>query len=263
LAAKNEELENEVALRIDAEAKANAANQAKSDFLSFISHEMRSPLNAIIGFSEELTESLDTADQVEPLEDAKSIRRSAEHLLGLINHLLDLSKIEAGMMTLDLGTFPPLALTTSLIKDLEPLAKKQANALTLSQGGWEGEIVSDAGKLKQVLMNLISNACKFTEKGRVALSIDVADPVESRPSFCIRVADSGIGMSAAQMEGLFQPYQQVASSPSRRHEGTGLGLSISRQLCRLMGGDLTVESQAGQGSTFTVTLPIKIESPEE
>ena len=261
LGAKNDELRSEVQRRTEAEKKAIEANEAKSRFLSFISHEMRSPLNAIIGFSDELTESLEANSRAEDLGDAQAIHRSGKHLLGLINNLLDLSKIEAGKMPLNLETFGPRALIQSLILDLDPLVRKNSNVISLETNGWDGEVHADPTKLKQVVTNLISNACKFTKDGTIRLSID-GQPDRDR-SFAIKVTDTGIGMNDDQIDKLFQPYQQATDSIANKYGGTGLGLSISRQFCRLMGGDLTVESQPGKGSTFTACLPMNVVDPDQ
>lgn len=260
LGSKNDELKSEVQRRTEAEAKANDANEAKSQFLSFISHEMRSPLNAIIGFSEELTDSLEADARPENLEDAQSIHRSGKHLLGLINNLLDLSKIEAGKMPLILEDFDPKRLIENLSKDIEPLVRQKSNTIKIEASGWDGTVHADSTKLKQVLMNLISNSGKFTENGSINIALHRESNDDTR--FSIAVADTGIGMTEEQMAKLFQPYQQATDSTSKKYGGTGLGLAISRQFCRLMGGDLTVASQPGEGSTFTVSLPATVVAGE-
>jgi len=257
LALKNSELESEVRRRKEAEEKANQANEAKSRFLSFISHEMRSPLNAIIGFSEELVNSLTGEALAESREDATRVRSASGHLLGLINNLLDLSKIEAGKMPLNLEDFALVPLINELGKDVEPLVRRNGNTLIVGSNGEIGIVRADATKLKQVLLNLISNAGKFTRNGEIKIAI--TKPVNGEEKrFEIAVADTGIGMTGDQMKRLFQPYQQATDSTSRQYGGTGLGLAISRQFCRLMGGDLTVASEPGKGSVFTVTLPARV-----
>jgi signal transduction histidine kinase len=262
LAAKNAELQSEVQRRKEAEDRANEANEAKSRFLSFISHEMRSPLNAIIGFSEELSETLIGDMLAESREDAARIRSASGHLLGLINNLLDLSKIEAGKMPLDLEEFELVPLVSDLAKDVEPLIRRNGNKLIVQPNGAIGTVRADVTKLKQVLMNLISNAAKFTTKGEIIVRVhDCGDADGER--FEIAVTDTGIGMSSDQMARLFQPYQQATDSTARQYGGTGLGLAISRQYCRLMGGDLTVTSETGQGSTFSVVLPVRVPDPSE
>lgn len=260
LGSKNDELKSEVQRRTEAEAKANDANEAKSQFLSFISHEMRSPLNAIIGFSEELTDSLEADSRNENLEDAQSIHRSGKHLLGLINNLLDLSKIEAGKMPLILDDFDPKQLIENLSKDIEPLVRQKSNSINIEASNWDGTVHGDSTKLKQVLMNLISNSGKFTENGSINISLQRDEGVDAK--FAIAVSDTGIGMTDEQMAKLFQPYQQATDTTSKKYGGTGLGLAISRQFCRLMGGDLSVASQLGEGSTFTVSLPMTVVASE-
>ncbi len=256
LAEKNIALQDEVARRRQAEEKANGANEAKSRFLSFISHEMRSPLNAIIGFSEELSENLNPQDDPDSLEDARSILRSGKHLLGLINNLLDLSKIESGKMTLSLEKFCPESLVKELSKDVEPLIRKAHNTLKLDCAEIAPEVTADATKTKQVLLNLISNAAKFTREGNISVRLGMETPDKIR----IDVTDSGIGMSSEEVDRLFQAYQQANEHTSNRYGGTGLGLVISRHYCRLMDGDLTVKSEQGSGSTFTMTLPVDVKS---
>jgi two-component system sensor histidine kinase/response regulator len=256
LGVKNDALKSEVQRRTQAEEKANDANEAKSRFLSFISHEMRSPLNAIIGFSEELTDSLGADSNTDNLEDAQSIHRSGKHLLGLINNLLDLSKIEAGKMPLILEDFDPKQLIEDLSRDVEPLVRQKSNTINIEANEWDGTVHADSTKLKQVLMNLISNAGKFSENGTINITLNCATADGSK--FSIAVSDKGIGMTDEQMAKLFQPYQQATDSTSKKYGGTGLGLAISRQFCRLMGGDLIVESRAGEGSTFTVSLPLAV-----
>jgi signal transduction histidine kinase len=259
---KNLELESEVKRRQEAEQKATEANEAKSRFLSFISHEMRSPLNAIIGLSEELAETLLGDALPQSREDVTRIRSASQHLLGLINNLLDLSKIEAGKMPLVLDECELGPLVQELGRDLEPLVRRNGNKLTVHSNGDAPRVRTDVTKLKQVLMNLISNAGKFTSNGEIVVRIgDPGGTAEKR--FEIAVTDSGIGMTGQEMSRLFQAYTQATDSTSRKYGGTGLGLAISRQFCRLMGGDLTVTSVVGKGSTFTVNLPAQVVATAE
>jgi signal transduction histidine kinase len=195
-------------------------------------------------------------------EDAQRIRGAGTHLLELINNLLDLSKIEAGKMPLNLAEVDLVPLVEELGKDLAPLVRANGNSWTVRPDGEIGTVCLDATKLKQVLTNLISNAGKFTRNGGITVSMRNLAGTDV-PRFEISVTDTGIGMSEVQIQRLFQPYQQAAGSTARKYGGTGLGLAISRQFCRLMGGDLTAKSEAGKGSTFTVMLPIRItETPE-
>lgn len=260
LAIKNEDLEKEVKRRQEAERKANEANEAKSRFLSFISHEMRSPLNAVIGFSEELIETLNNDALAQCREDASRIRGASGHLLDLINNLLDLSRIEAGKMPLNLDELALVPFIQELGKDVEPLVRRNNNKLVFRFNDEIGKVRTDIAKLRQVLLNLISNAGKFTKNGTIAVSLQsCADG--ANPDFEMTVADTGIGMTSAQMERLFQPYQQATDTTAQQYGGTGLGLAISRQFCRLMGGDLTVRSDPGKGSIFTVRLPVSGTAP--
>jgi signal transduction histidine kinase len=262
LAIKNSELELEVARRKEAEEKANAANEAKSRFLSFISHEMRSPLNAIIGFSEELVEALAGETLSQSRDDAARIRGAGQHLLGLINNLLDLSKIEAGKMPLHLEEFEILPRVQELARDVEPLVRRNGNQLAVQCDGGPGTVRGDVIKLRQVLMNLISNASKFTQQGRITVAIR-QPPDGGASRFEIAVSDTGIGLSNDQMNRLFQPYVQATDTTARKYGGTGLGLAISREFCRLMGGDLRVASELGKGCTFTIALPTRVVDPPE
>ena len=257
LAAKNAELESEVQRRKQAEEKANEANEAKGRFLAFISHEMRSPLTAIIGFSDEIARTLTDDGLADSREDAQRIQGAGSHLLELINNLLDLSRIEAGKMPLHLEEADLVRLVDELGKDLAPLVRANGNSWTVRPNGELGMVRVDATKLKQVLTNLISNAGKFTRNGGITVALRNLVGTDA-PRFEISVTDTGLGMTEVQMQRLFQPYQQATGSTAQKHGGTGLGLAISRQFCRLMGGDLTVTSETGKGSTFTVTLPIRV-----
>lgn len=262
---QNEALEKEVKLRKQAEEKAIEANEAKSQFLSFISHEMRAPLNAIIGFSEELIDTLQEESLNESREDAVRIHKGGEHLLELINNLLDLSKIEAGKMTIVKETCDPVEFAQQLAADLSPLARKQNNFLSVK---YEPDLCSfktDLTKLRQTLTNLISNASKFTKDGDITLRVGLCGDTSmlehshsngERQSICFSVKDTGIGMNQEELRRLFQAYQQANEFTSKHYGGTGLGLTISREFCKLLGGDLTVESEPGKGSVFKVTLPL-------
>jgi signal transduction histidine kinase len=257
----NEELRREVDRRTQAEQAATKANQAKSDFLSFVSHEMRSPLNSIIGFSDLLVADLDNEESPEALGDLRRINRSGKYLLDLINNLLDLSKIEAGKMELHLERFDLSSLAEDILATLEPAAKKNSNTLRLECPADLGAIYADVVKVKQTLMNLVANACKFTEHGTVELKLEREDR-DGKPTVLMEVTDTGIGMTPEQVSRLFKAYAQAAPSTSKKYGGTGLGLAISRKCCLLMGGDITVSSEPGNGSTFRVTLPAEVSSEQ-
>jgi GAF domain-containing protein len=232
------------------------ASQHKSQFLANMSHELRTPLNAIIGVSEMLREDAEALQQdVEPLD---RVLGAGRHLLALINDILDLSKIEAGRMELQIETFPLAPLIADVVKTIEPLAAKNGNRVTVHCDAAIGTLTADQMRLRQALLNLMSNANKFTERGTI--SIDARQRQEDgRDWFSIAVTDTGIGMTAEQMGKLFQEFSQADTSTTRKYGGTGLGLAISKRFCQMMGGDITVESKVGRGSTFTIRLPRTVE----
>lgn len=241
----------------EAREQAQEANKTKSAFLANMSHELRTPMNAIIGYSEMLLEEAeDTGDKwMEP--DLRKILSSARHLLQLINDILDLSKIEAGRMTVFLETVDVAPTARDVASTIEPLVAKNGNTFELRCPDDIGTIRTDLTKLRQTLFNLLSNACKFTEKGKVTLEIQRrADGM-----MAFAVSDTGIGMSPEQMGKLFGEFVQADASTTRKYGGTGLGLAISRKFCRMLGGDITVESAPGRGSTFTAILPVEAKEP--
>ncbi len=230
---------------------AEAASRAKSAFLATMSHELRTPLNAIIGYSELLTEEAEDVGQTGCVADLGKITSAGRHLLSLINDILDLSKIEAGRMELTSESFELPRLLREVAASVRPLVEKHSNTLTLQVADDIPSIVGDAMRVRQVLLNLVSNATKFTERGAIAVrAARVDDWVR------IDVRDTGIGMTAAEVSRLFREFSQADASTTRRYGGSGLGLAISQRLCRMMGGRITVRSTKGQGSVFTVALPI-------
>jgi signal transduction histidine kinase len=233
------------------------ASQHKSQFLANMSHELRTPLNAIIGVSEMLREDAEALKQdLEPLD---RVLGAARHLLALINDILDLSKIEAGRMDLALSSFALAPLIADVVKTIEPLAAKNSNKVSAHCDPGIGTMQADQMRLRQALLNLMSNANKFTERG--VISIDARQGQESgRDWITIAVADTGIGMTREQMGKLFQEFSQASSTTASKYGGTGLGLAISRRFCQMMGGDITVESEPGRGSTFTIRLPRIVEA---
>lgn len=237
-----------------AKGAAEEANKAKSSFLARMSHELRTPMNAIIGYSEMLmeeAEDLGVSDDFVP--DLKRIHTAANQLLGLINDILDLSKIEAGKIELYIERFDIESLLFSVESTAKPLAEKNRNRLIVDQAPDVHQMSSDHTKVRQVLLNLVSNACKFTSDGEVALRV-TKEVVAARSMFVFSVRDTGIGMRPDQIEKLFEEFTQADSSTTRKYGGTGLGLAIARRFCQLLGGDVTVESEPGRGSTFTVRL---------
>jgi signal transduction histidine kinase len=219
-----------------------------------MSHELRTPLNAIIGYSEMLQEEAEDAglDQLSP--DLRRIQGAGRHLLGLINNILDLSKIEAGKEELYLEVFDVAALVREVAAVAQPLVSKNDNVLEVDYPAGPREMRADLTKLRQVLLNLLSNAAKFTQGGTITLAVRLPGDGEDA-WWTFEVRDTGIGMTPAQVARLFEPFSQADASTTRAYGGTGLGLAISRSFCRLMGGDISVESSPGGGSVFTVTLP--------
>ena len=249
-----ETISERTAEAVAARDEALQANRAKSDFLASMSHELRTPLNAIIGYSEMLQEEAEDLGQERFLPDLVKIREAGKHLFSLINDVLDLSKIEAGKMDLLVEDFEVADLIDQVHSVIEPLIAKNANVLEVTCPSGLGTMRSDQTKLRQSLLNLLSNAAKFTEGGRITLAARrMTDGDGDRLQFV--VSDTGIGMSSEQLGRLFQAFSQAWSSTSREYGGTGLGLAITRHFCRLLGGDVTVESAPAQGSTFTMTLP--------
>lgn len=237
---------------------AESANQTKSRFLANMSHELRTPMNAILGYSEMLIEDAKGAGAAGFLPDLQKIHSAGEHLLALISDVLDVSKIEAGKMTLFIEDFDVEPVVREISETIATLAQKNGNALERICPGDAGRMTSDLTKFRQILLNLLSNACKFTEKGRVTLEVS---PHPDEITF--RVRDTGIGMTPEQMDRLFQAFSQADTSTTRKYGGTGLGLAISKKFCELLGGDISVSSEPGQGTTFTVRLPriFRTESP--
>ena len=228
------------------------ASKHKSQFLASMSHELRTPLNAIIGVTEMLREDAEALNQdLEPLD---RVLGAGRHLLALINDILDLSKIEAGRMELNLETFALPPLIDDVVKTIEPLTAKNGNQVVVRCEGTLGMMHADQMRLRQALLNLMSNANKFTEKGTVTIAAH-QEHDNGRDWVTLSVADTGIGMTAEQMGKLFQEFSQASSATASKYGGTGLGLVISRRFCQMMGGDITVESEPGTGSVFTLRLP--------
>jgi signal transduction histidine kinase len=237
-----------------ARALAESANRAKTAFLMNMSHELRTPLNAIIGYSEMLEEDLAGDAAAQHRDDLAKIRGAGRHLLGVIDDILDLSRIEAGKIDLHAEPFDLPGLIDEVALAAQPMIARNANRMTVELDPALGIVCADRKRLQQVLLNLLSNAGKFTSQGRVVMTArrlarGEEDIVE------IVILDTGIGIEASKLERLFQPFVQVDSTSTRKYGGTGLGLAISRRLCELMGGDIRVDSNPGSATTFTVTLP--------
>jgi signal transduction histidine kinase len=259
------------------------ANRAKSQFLANISHELRTPLNAIIGYSEMLQEEVEHLDQPDLIPDLVKIQTAGNQLLGLINDILDLSKIEAGKMTLYPESFDIVEMVHDVVITIQPLVSKKANQLGLNCPDDLGLMYADMTKVRQSLFNLLSNAAKFTENGVITLSVTrqvaVTNSALSEVSNCsgvvaaadngqqptdqilFEVSDTGIGMTPEQIAKLFQPFTQADASTTRKYGGTGLGLAITQRFCQMMGGSIIVASEPGNGSSFTIRLPAEYQPP--
>jgi adenylate cyclase len=232
---------------------ADQANRTKSTFLANMSHELRTPLNAIIGYSEILQEDVTDLGQQSLVADLKKIEAAGRHLLGLINDILDLSKIEAGRMDTFIEEVDIIPLLGEVRAIIVPMAKKNGNAVEFRMAENLGTMRTDRTKLKQSLLNVLSNASKFTRNGNLTLLAERLETDQSTVQFAI--SDTGIGMTEEQLSRLFQAFSQADASTSKEYGGTGLGLAITRNFCQLLGGDVTVASQLGKGSTFTIILP--------
>jgi PAS domain S-box-containing protein len=267
-----ESKEASVALKQAKEA-AVAASRAKSTFLANMSHELRTPLNAIIGYGEILAEEAEDSGYGELVPDLERICSAGRNLLTLINDILDISKIEAGRMDLYLEALNISTLIESVISTAQPLVDRNGNTLEVECDSEIEMMIADVTKVQQILLNLLSNAAKFTTAGQIKLKVSSALPEpqnleyreseNSATSFIqFQVSDTGIGMSPEQLDILFQPFTQGDASTTRRYGGTGLGLTISQRFCQMMGGSITVESQLDRGSTFTVILPTEVKNPK-
>jgi signal transduction histidine kinase/CheY-like chemotaxis protein len=259
-------LEEEVQQRTqeleEATLAAESANRTKSQFLANMSHELRTPLNAIIGYSEMLVEEAEDLGHKQFVPDLRKIHTSGRHLLGLINDVLDLSKIEAGRMELFLEDFDIADVAADVATTVQPLIERNGNRLDISVSADAGAMLADQVKLRQILVNLLSNAAKFTQAGTVQLTVGRHSHPGTGDRIHFTVSDTGIGMTDEQRAKLFQPFMQADASTTKRYGGTGLGLSITKRFVELMAGSISTDSVAGRGTTFVVDLPAEVPEQE-
>ncbi|HOS41116.1 MAG TPA: ATP-binding protein, partial [Spirochaetota bacterium] len=247
----------------EAKERAEEADRIKSAFLATMSHELRTPLNSIIGFTGIILQGLAGPLNEEQSKQMGMVRSSARHLLSLINDVLDISKIEAGQLTLNAEPYDVRAVVEKAVAAMRPLAEKKGLALSLFVDPAVGEAHGDQRRVEQVLLNLISNAVKYSERGAVTVSVSEQHgyvphgegATRSTEALRLSVADTGIGIRPDDMATLFQPFRQIDSGLTRKTDGTGLGLAICRRLAGLMGGEIVAESEFGRGSVFTFIVP--------
>ena len=239
---------------------AQRSGSAKATFLANMSHELRTPLNIVISYSDMLQEDAKDAGQEGMVEDLQRIHRAGHKLLDMINNMLELAEAEAGQLRLMIESFDLGELLDEVERKASQLLEKHGNSLQVNRGERLGGMRSDRHKLQQTLLNLVENATKFTKSGAIVVTVVRVngENLDGSPGdrILITVADTGIGMSSEQTGRLFTPFSQIDGSTTREYGGTGMGLALSRQSCQLMGGDITVESRAGIGSSFTVILPV-------
>ena len=231
------------------------ASRTKSTFVANMSHELRTPLNAILGYSEILQEDAALLGLPDLEDDLRKIYRAGKHLLDLINDILDMTKIEAGKLEIYYEDFDVPTLISDICASIQPLLIKNSNQLKIECEPQLGDIHADMVRVRQILLNLLSNACKFTKSGKILIKVD-RQKLTQGEYFRFAISDTGIGISSENIQKLFQPFIQADSSMTRQYGGTGLGLAISQRLCQMMGGEITISSELGKGSTFAICLPV-------
>jgi PAS domain S-box-containing protein len=246
---------------LQARDAAQESSRAKSAFLANMSHELRTPMNAIIGYSEMLIEEAEDLEPDEFKPDLEKIHAAGSHLLSLINDILDLSKIEAGKMDLNLETFAVQEMVSQIAGTVGTLVKKRNNVFETAAQGDVGEMTSDLTRVRQMILNLVSNAAKFTEGGRITLAARRVSGESGREWLIFEVSDTGIGIPPEKIDMLFEEFTQADDTTTREYGGTGLGLAITRRFCELLGGTIACRSQVGEGSTFIIRLPAVLVPP--
>jgi signal transduction histidine kinase len=245
----------DTALKLEeAREASDLANKAKSAFLANMSHELRTPMNAVLGYSEMLMEEAADVGQNDFIPDLKKINQAGKHLLSLINNILDLSKIESGKMDVLIEVFDVGGLIDEVVGTAQPLLVKKNNHFKMECGDNLGTASQDVTKLRQSLLNLLSNAAKFTHEGTITLQI-ACEQIDGVDWLSFAVNDTGIGIATDKLDHVFEEFSQADSSTTRDYGGTGLGLTISRRFCQMLGGEMTVTSELGVGSTFTIRVP--------
>ncbi|VEP13362.1 Histidine kinase (fragment) [Hyella patelloides LEGE 07179] len=232
------------------------AKQAKNEFLTNMSHKLRTPMNTILGYTEILQKKAEDIGQESFLPDLHQIRSVSKHLLSLIDNILDLSKVEAGKMEMHLESFEISSLVKEVVSMIKPLNEKHGNTVVIDCPSNLAKMYADRTRVRQSLFNLLSNACKFTENGQITLSIEPYTK-ENEPWISFAIEDTGIGMDKEQMQELFKAFYQADSSTNRKYSGTGLKLALTKQFSQMMGGEINVQSELGKGSTFTIHLPVQ------
>jgi len=260
LQATNRVLEREAQDLRHAKEQALEASRIKSSFLANVSHELRTPLNAIIGYTEMLLEEADERGSETAARDQRSVLSAAESLLKIVNDVLDLTKIEAGKLEIQTEVFPVIDIVEAIGTAALPLARRNNNTLKLKYSKDLGYLRTDRPKLNRVLLDLVTNACKFTHDGRVELRVD-AVVIEDRRFFVFSITDTGIGISDEMMDRLFEPFRMADESSTREYGGLGLGLALAKYYTEMLGGEISVESTLGEGSVFRIRVPVEPEDP--